>query len=96
MVPDLEVGGKIAEKLVEERVAACVNLIGNATSCYRWMGKICVESEAMLLAKTRDDLVERVRAVIEQDHPYELPEVIVLPISGGSDRYLEWVRAETQ
>jgi periplasmic divalent cation tolerance protein len=95
MVPDNDVGEKIAEALVSSKTAACVNIIGGATSCYRWEGKLQRDSESLLLIKTRMQLASKVQEVIESKHPYELPEVVVLPISGGSERYLNWVVEET-
>jgi len=95
MVPDNDIGEKIAQALVSSRTAACVNMIGGATSCYRWEGKLQRDSESLLLVKTRMQLASKVQEVIESNHPYEIPEVIVLPISGGSERYLNWVVEET-
>jgi periplasmic divalent cation tolerance protein len=96
MVPETGVGEAIAEVLVSSKVAACVNIIGGATSCYRWKGKLQKDSEALLLVKTRTQLASRVQEIIEDIHPYELPEVVVLPITGGSERYLNWVVDETE
>jgi len=95
MVPEAGIGEEIAEALVSSRVAACVNVVGGATSFYWWEGELQKDSEALLLIKTRAQLVSSVKGTIEKLHPYELPEVIVLPISGGSERYISWLVEET-
>jgi periplasmic divalent cation tolerance protein len=94
-VPNEEVGERIARALVEERLAACVNLVPRVRSIYRWRGEVCDEGELLLWVKTRGarfpELQERVRAL----HPYELPEIIALPISQGFPPYLSWVAQES-
>jgi periplasmic divalent cation tolerance protein len=93
--PDPEVGARIARALVEERLAACVNVVPGVRSVYRWGGAVQEDEEVLLVAKTRRDravaLAERVRAL----HPYELPEVLALPACAGSEPYLDWVRRES-
>ncbi len=93
--PDREVGERIARVLVEERLAACVNLIPGLTSIYRWQGKVCRAAEVLLVIKTHrrrlPGLTRRVKAL----HPYSVPEVIVLPLTGGLAPYLAWVRDST-
>jgi periplasmic divalent cation tolerance protein len=92
--PDAEVAARIARALVEERLAACANLVPQLRSIYRWQGRVEDASEVLMLIKTRADrvaaLAERLRAL----HPYELPELVVLPVAAGLDAYLDWVRAE--
>lgn len=92
--PDAETGARIARVLVEERLAACVNVVPGLRSIYRFEGRIEDEAEVLLLAKTRTDrraaLAERVKEI----HPYALPEVLALPAAGGSAAYLDWVRGE--
>ena len=94
--PDAEVGASLARRIVEEGLAACVNLVPGVRSIYRWQGALQEDPEILLIAKTRADLVaalaERVRAL----HPYELPELIALPVVAGSAPYLEWVRATAE
>jgi periplasmic divalent cation tolerance protein len=82
---------KIARTLVEERVAACVNIVPGITSIYRWKGTVEQEPELLLVIKTMADRVEAVKARLVELHPYELPEVVVIPIGGGHKAYLEWI-----
>jgi periplasmic divalent cation tolerance protein len=93
--PDRKVGERIARALVEERLAACVNVIPGLTSIYRWEGKICRDAEVLLVVKTRrirlPALTRRVKAL----HPYSVPEVIALPLASGSASYLAWLREAT-
>lgn len=93
--PDADVAARIARALVEERLAACANLVANVRSIYRWQGRVEDESEVMLILKTRTErvaaLAERLRAL----HPYEVPELLVLSVESGLAPYLDWVRAET-
>ena len=90
-VPDQETGGRIANALVTEQLAACVNIIPGITSVYRWKGAVEQDQEALLLIKTGQDrwlpLQERIRAL----HPYELPEIIAVPIHTGQTDYIEWI-----
>jgi periplasmic divalent cation tolerance protein len=90
-----EEGLKIAHALVEERLAACVNLMSSIRSIYRWEGKICDEKEWLLFIKTQaarfDDLEKRVKAL----HSYSVPEIIALPIVTGSPSYLNWLEEMT-
>ncbi|MGQ0528812.1 MAG: divalent-cation tolerance protein CutA [Panacagrimonas sp.] len=81
----------LARKLVELRLAACVNRIPNISSTYRWKDQVCCDEESLLLIKTRSDCVEALRAAVVQHHPYELPEVIAVDIAFGHLPYLEWI-----
>lgn len=94
--PDPEVGARIARALVEERLAACVNVIGGMRSIYRWEGRIEDEAEVLLVAKTRAERVEPLEARLTALHPYEVPELVSLVISEGSRPYLEWLERETR
>jgi len=94
--PDAGVGGGLARTLVEERLAACVNVVPGVRSIYRWEGRIEEEAEVLLIAKTRADRCDALAARVRAIHPYALPEVLVLPACGGSADYLAWVAAETQ
>ena len=93
--PTREVAQRIARALVEERLAACVNLVEGVHSIYRWEGAVEEAGEVMLVAKTRADRCEALAARVEALHPYALPEVVVLKVDGGSQRYLDWVVSES-
>ena len=95
-VPDLETGRKIADHLVEKKLAACVNILPAIQSCYIWNGVTNLDDEILLVVKSRADLFEdRIIPAVQALHPYDLPEIIALPIVLGSQRYLEWIDAET-
>jgi periplasmic divalent cation tolerance protein len=94
--PSLEVGQKLAHTLVEEKLAACVNLLPPVQSIYSWEGEIQTEEEILLVVKTRAELFEsRLVPAVKALHPYQVPEVIALPVTSGSQSYLDWIRAET-
>jgi periplasmic divalent cation tolerance protein len=82
---------KIAQYLVEQKIAACVQIIGPITSIYRWKGKVENTQEWLCLIKTQDDLYNKVEAAIKSQHSYETPEIIALPIVKGSKEYLNWL-----
>jgi periplasmic divalent cation tolerance protein len=82
---------RIADLLVEQRLAACVNIVGGVRSVYRWKEAVERASEVLLLIKTSRALVQDVRAAIAQEHSYELPECIAVPIIDGSEPYLSWL-----
>ncbi len=94
--PDETVAARIAHALVDERLAACANLVPGVRSIYRFRGVVEDEREVLLVIKTCADridaLAERLRAL----HPHEVPELVVLPVTGGLAPYLAWVRAETR
>jgi periplasmic divalent cation tolerance protein len=94
-VPSAELGETIAEALVVERLAACVNVLPPMTSTYRWKGAIERDVEHQVVIKTTAPRVAAVEARVRQLHPYELPEFIVLGASGGSAAYLDWVAGST-
>lgn len=96
MAPNPETGRTIARSLVEDKIAACVNLLPDFRSVYRWEGEIQEESEVLLLIKTRADFLEdRLIPRILELHPYQIPEIIALPIIAGEKNYLEWLIQET-
>lgn len=90
-VPDATLGETIARTLVEERLAACVNLLAPMTSIYRWRGGVHRDTEQQLLIKTTRDRVPAVQARLTDLHSYQVPESLVLTVADGSAAYLEWV-----
>jgi periplasmic divalent cation tolerance protein len=85
---------RVAHHLLEKRVAACVNIIPGAKSIFRWKDKVEEVAEYVLLIKSRRGLFEALSTELQQVHSYETPEVIALPIVGGSERYLHWLDGE--
>lgn len=82
---------KIARALVERRLAACVNIVGPVESVYRWKGSVETSPEFLCIVKTTGAASERVRTAIQELHSYEVAEVVVIPIEGGSEKYLSWI-----
>ena len=95
-LPDRVVAERIAEALVIEGVAACVNVLAECTSIYHWQGKLERANEVPLLIKTTRAAYPRLESTLREMHPYELPELIALPVSAGLPEYLNWVVQETQ
>ncbi|MDD1660614.1 MAG: divalent-cation tolerance protein CutA [Methanomicrobiales archaeon] len=85
---------RIASAMVEERLVACVNA-APVTSRFFWKGECCTEEEDLLIMKTRRGLATKVMARLQAIHPYDVPEILVLPVLAGHGPYLEWVRRET-
>jgi periplasmic divalent cation tolerance protein len=85
---------KIARALIDERLAACVNVVPSVKSFYRWKGAVENASEWLLIIKSSRPLFEDLRAAIEREHSYEVPEVIALPVTEGSANYLSWMEGE--
>jgi periplasmic divalent cation tolerance protein len=94
-LPDRAAAERIADALVTQGVAACVNVLGECASVYRWQGKIEHASEVPLLIKTSRAAYPQLESALRKLHPYELPEIIALPISAGLPEYLNWVAQET-
>jgi periplasmic divalent cation tolerance protein len=94
-VPDREVANKIAHALIERKLAACVNILAECTSVYRWQGAIETTGEVPLLIKTRAAIYDEVEAVVKSLHPYELPEIVAVSVERGLPDYLDWVCAAT-
>jgi len=95
-VPDEAAGQAIAERLVADRLAACVTVSGAARSRYRWEGKVVQDNEFVVFIKTRRSLFDRLEAALKAVHPYTVPEIIALPVERGSKAYLDWLAAETE
>lgn len=93
--PSSEEAVKIAKALVEERLAACANIIRDIRSVFRWEGKIEDDSEVLIVIKTREALFEDLEKRVRELHSYSVPEVIALPIVKGSEAYLNWLGEET-
>jgi len=91
-----EEGLKIANALVEGHLAACVNLISPIRSIYQWEGKIWDEKEWLLIIKTQKERFEELEKKVKSLHSYSVPEIISLPISGGSSSYLKWIKENTE
>ncbi len=94
--PDRETALGLAERLVGEGLAACVNLLPDVTSVYRWEGEVQQDAEVLLLIKTSLERVEPLTDRLSRLHPYEVPEIIAVPITEGLSRYLSWVTRCTQ
>ncbi|MDD5466510.1 MAG: divalent-cation tolerance protein CutA [Anaerolineales bacterium] len=90
--PSLEVARRIAQALLEGRLAACVNLLPGVNSLYMWEGRLHDEQEVLMLVKTRAGLFkEGLLPVVKSLHPYKVPEIIALPVSAGLESYLRWI-----
>lgn len=94
-LPDAERARALADALVEARLAACVNILAPCRSVYRWEGKLEDATEVPLLIKTTAERYPALEAAIRRHHPYELPEIIAVPIERGLPEYLGWVASET-
>jgi len=95
-LPDRAAAEKLAGMLIERRVAACVNILAPCQSVYRWKNAVQREEEHPLLIKTSADRYAALEAAIRAAHPYELPEIVAVPIERGLPAYLAWVEAETR
>lgn len=93
---DHEEAERIARALVEDRLAACVNLLPGIESIYRWKGNVETASEVLLLIKTNERRFVEIRDRIRELHSYEVPEIVAVPISAGAEEYLGWLAAETE
>ncbi len=86
----------LARTLVDESLCACVNILSNILSVYRWQGDVVSEEESLLVMKTMDNIYDRLETRIKQLHPYEVPEIISLNIKNGSSTYLDWIAGTLQ
>jgi len=95
-LPSPDKAADLARTLVEEGIVACGNVLPAVRSIYKWQGKVQDENEVMLLLKTRAEHLERLKLRILELHPYEVPEVLAIPVESGYRAYLEWIAAETK
>ena len=95
-LPDRQAAEKLADALVEKRLAACVNILAPCRSVYRWKGAIQRDEEHPVLIKTTAERYAALEQAIRAEHPYELPEIVAVPIERGLPDYLKWVAAETK
>lgn len=89
--PDHDAGELLAGALVERKLVACVNVIDGVTSLFHWEGRVDRDPEVLLVIKTRTELLDVIEQCVNEVHPYDVPEVIALPIIGGSRKYLDWI-----
>jgi periplasmic divalent cation tolerance protein len=94
--PDAASADRIATALVEERLAACVNVLPGVRSTYRWEGQVRRDDEVLLIIKTTRDRIDALRQRLPDLHPYELPELIAVEAAGGLPAYLDWIATETR
>lgn len=94
--PDQSSARHIAEIVVTEKRAACVNIVPGITSCFFWEGKMDTEDELLLVMKTTSENYPALETLIKDEHPYELPEIIAVPIRTGLSGYLDWIVSNTQ
>jgi periplasmic divalent cation tolerance protein len=95
-LPDAEAARSLARRLVEARLAACVNVLAPCLSIYRWRGELQEDGEVPLIIKTHGENYERIENFIRAQHPYELPEVVAIDVARGLPDYLAWVVASAQ
>ncbi|MEO8332145.1 MAG: divalent-cation tolerance protein CutA [Gallionella sp.] len=94
-LPDTQSAARLAQQIIEARAAACVNQLAPCTSIYRWQGNIESATEVPLLIKTTQAAYPRLEKLIRMAHPYELPEIIAVPVTAGLPAYLSWIDKET-
>jgi periplasmic divalent cation tolerance protein len=92
--PDAETAARVAKVVVEERLAACVNIVGGVRSIYRWQGEVVDEAETLAVVKTTEDRFAALAARIAELHPYQVPEVVAIEVKAGHAPYLAWLRGE--
>ncbi|WP_293446528.1 divalent-cation tolerance protein CutA [Persephonella sp.] len=89
--PDKSVAEKIADGLIKEKLAACVNITGEVNSVYFWQGNVEKDQEYLMVIKTTEELFGKLEKFIKENHPYTVPEIIGMPIIKGSKEYLDWI-----
>lgn len=94
--PDVVTAELLSGELVEARLAACVNIIPGIQSIFRWEGQVRSESETLLVIKTRTDRYSELETHLQKSHPYDVPEILMLPVGDGLASYLDWVSTESK
>ncbi len=94
-VPTKQDAKSIAKILLTQRLAACINIVDKVQSIFSWHDEICEEKELLMMIKTKSTLFDRVRQAIKLTHPYNIPEIIAIPIEQADSEYLEWINTET-
>ncbi len=94
--PDARTAGRLASLLLRERLAACVSFKEGFVSRYRWKGRIEKQKETLLIIKTTQNKFLKLKKVLSANHPYEVPEILAVPVTGGSKKYMKWLQEETR
>ena len=94
-LPDILSAENLAQRLIAKREAACVNIMAPCTSVYHWQGKVETAVEVPVFIKTTSQCYDAIEKTIKEVHPYELPEIVAVPLAGGLPAYLEWIASET-
>ena len=93
--PDADTAEQLSRTLVEERLAACVSRVGDIRSIFQWKGEVEESNEVLLILKSHARVAPKLTQRLAEIHPYEVPEILVLPVAAGSAEYLDWIRKET-
>jgi periplasmic divalent cation tolerance protein len=94
--PSPEVGSSLAKLLVDKELAACAQVLPPMRSVYRWKGEVCMDEEVLLLVKTAGHLTDEVKRTVEENHPYEVPEFVVIKAAEVSEKYGAWLAANVR
>lgn len=94
--PSQEVGSSLAKLLVDQELAACVQVLPPMQSVYRWKGEVCIDEEVLLIIKTAKHLTDEIRKAIEENHPYEVPEFVAIQATEVSEKYSSWLSANVR
>ena len=94
--PSREEALRLARAVVESKEAACVNIVGPITSIYRWQGEVVQDQEYLMVLKTTPGRFQALKKTLEQFHSYTVPEILALPVAEGAEKYLAWLREETE
>lgn len=95
-VPDRDTGQRIAAHLLEYRLAACVNIVAGLVSVYRWQGEVQTDQEALMIIKATAGDYPALETALRKQHPYELPEILAVPVAEGLPPYLDWVKTKQE